>query len=324
VLLRWIAKSTALTTAVVCSAAWAAADTITLKNGRVIEAEHVWREGSQVRYHKDGGVFGIPQEIVSAIGSAAAPAAANAGVPAPSRPPTIHETQFRIRYEGSINEPLGSAVLGVLSQAAGEFQRRLGIVPEQPITVLLQSGAEFKDDARTPIWAAGVNDGIIRVPVRGVQRLEIAHSKILRHELAHTFVTAGTGGNCPTWLQEGVAQWLEGGDPQRGDAVVAAAIVQKRFLPLISLEGPFQQLDQQEVTIAYAESLSIVAHIIRAHGEAGLVRFIAALGDRIPADEALQVALAKTYPEIQSHWEQYIVGKHAQAANGRAPAANNR
>ena len=32
-----------------------------------------------------------------------------------------------------------------------------------------------------------------------------------------SFLTARVGPSCPTWLQEGLAQWLEGGDPARGD-----------------------------------------------------------------------------------------------------------
>ena len=41
--------------------AGAAADTIVLTNGRVIEADRAWFEGSQLRYEKDGGSTVLPR-----------------------------------------------------------------------------------------------------------------------------------------------------------------------------------------------------------------------------------------------------------------------
>ena len=46
----------ALGLAAVAFGAYAMADTITLTNGRVIEADRAWVEGKEVRYEKDGGV----------------------------------------------------------------------------------------------------------------------------------------------------------------------------------------------------------------------------------------------------------------------------
>ena len=109
-----------------------------------------------------------------------------------------------------------------------------------------------------------------------------------------------------SWLQEGVAQWLEGGDPTREDARLAAAARGGTLHALLTLEAPFRNLSQPEATLAYAESLSAVAHIIRKRGEAGVVRLIAALGDGLPSEEALPVSLALSYPEFQKSWEDYL------------------
>jgi hypothetical protein len=129
---------------------------------------------------------------------------------------------------------------------------------------------------------------------------------VLRHELAHSFIAARTGGNCPTWLQEGLSQWLEGDEPGREDATVAAALRAGRLIPLVRLEGPFQTLGEADASLAYAESLSAVAHIARKRGEAGVVRLLSALGDRLPAEEALPVSLALSYAELQRSWEEHL------------------
>jgi len=400
-------------------AAGADADTITLKNGRMIEADRAWVEGNQVRYQKDGGVYGVPRSLVQGIDQRPTPApvsdpdiqrarellavdAAEAvraatealrrdpnSVPAlqvmaearlalgdafasrqniekalrqddrdarswnilgdamaglgdraaaesnwrkslllrpdpavqrkvglvPSPPPRsdqvrarpFPEAQFRLTYDGGVNEPLGTEVMAALGRAYSEFAARLGFHPETPVKVILQMTARITD-GRAPEWADGWNDGSIRVPVQGLDRPTPRLIKVLRHELAHSFVTARTGDNCPTWLQEGIAQWLEGGDPAREEAQLKALARAGRLQGLLTLEGPFRGLGEAEANLVYAQSLSAVNHIIRTSGEAGLVRLLSALGDRLPSEEALPVALGLSYPEFQRSWEQSLGG----------------
>jgi len=386
------------------------ADTIVLTNGRVIEADRAWYDGTQLRYQKNGGVFGLPRSLVKSLDQRAAPEQSSdpdvvkarerlaahdpveairllklalsrdsssipalhglteaylglgdaheaqqwgrravtvddrnprsrallgdaltalgdrAGAEAEYRkslllrpdpdvqrklgdvaPPPARAAggaQFRVKYDGGVNEPMGAAVLQALTQAYGEYSKRFGFSPEEPVTVVLQVGALH--DSGVPEWAAGVNDGTIRVPVGGLDEPTPRLLTVLRHELAHSFIAARTGGNCPTWLQEGVSQWLEGGDPGREDATVAAVAKAGRLLPLITLEAPFQGLSGTEAPLAYAESLSAVAHILRKRGEPGVIRLLSALGDRIPSEEALPVALALSYSEFQQSWEEHL------------------
>jgi tetratricopeptide (TPR) repeat protein len=407
--------------------AGAAADTIILTNGHVIDADRAWFEGNEVRYEKNGGIFGVPKTMVVRVDSHSSPAASadpdvlkarerlaaqdpveatrlsrvalgrdpeslpalqtlaeallalgdaraardaamravrlddrdprtrallgdayaamgdRAGAeeqyrrslllrpdpavqrkledvaPAPARP--AQGAQFRIRYDGGVNEPLGVAVLDVLTKAHAEYARRLGFRPEDPVVVLLMMETGIPE-GRVPEWAAGVNDGTIRVPLRGLDRLTPRLTTVLRHELAHSFIAARTGGNCPTWLQEGVSQWLEGGDPNREDATVAALARDGKLMPLLTLEAPFQTLPPGEMATAYAESLSAIAHILRRSGPDGVVRLLAALGDRLPSEEALPSALALSYPEFQKSWEDYLRAAGRPAARplpGRGP-----
>jgi tetratricopeptide (TPR) repeat protein len=388
----------------------ASADTIVLTNGRVIEADRAWYEGSQLFYERSGAVFGLPRSLVKSVETAATPpppvppevslaqthldkgrvaealdilkaalqrdarstaalqllasaylaagdnasardaaqkavrlddrdprafallgdafaASADAGAAAAAyrtslklrSDPLVQKKlaqivpslerptgpQFRLRYDGSVNEPLGVAVLEALGTAHEEYRKRLGFAPQEPIMVILQAEADFQD-AQAPGWAEGVNDGSIRVPARGLEQPTPRLVAVLRHELAHSFVSARTGGNCPTWLQEGVAQWLEGGDPAREDKALGQRLRERRLMPLVTLEAPFQQIAAADAGLAYAESLSAVAHVMRLRGEAGLVRLIAALGDGLPSEEALPVAIALSYAEFERSWTEHL------------------
>ena len=252
-------------------------------------------EGAEQEYRRS--LLIRPDSAVERKLQEVAPAPARAGAGA----------TFTLRYDGGVNQPMGSAVMQALTEAHAEYARRFGFRPDEPVSVVLETEAAFQDE-RVPDWAAGVNDGGIRVAVRGLDKPTPRLLAVLRHELAHSFVAARTRGNCPTWLHEGIAQWLEGGDPGREDAVVAAAIREGRVLPLLTLEAPFQTLPPTDVALAYAESLSAVGHILRKRGEAGVVRLMSALGDGFPSEEALPIALALSYPEFQKSWEEELRG----------------
>ncbi len=213
--------------------------------------------------------------------------------------------RLQIRYEGASDQPFGLAVLRVLDLAWAEYEKRLGFAPAQAVTVVLQTATSFRDTTRAPEWAAAWNDGTIRVPVAGLQAPTPGLVRVLRHELAHSFL-ASRAATCPTWLHEGIAQWLEGRDALRDDAELAKLAVTKPLPRLESLEGPFVRLTEAQATTAYAESLSIVMHIIRRRGERGLRRLIDALADGHPAAEALPVALAISYGELQRDWETHL------------------
>ena len=149
-------------------------------------------------------------------------------------------------------------------------------------------------------------------PVAGVDRPTPGLVRVLRHELAHSFVAARAGASCPTWLHEGLAQWLEGGDPEREDPGLARLARESRLPRLESLERPFVGMSEAAATAAYAQSLSAVAHLLRSGGEAGVRRLIEALGRGLPATEALPAAFGLSYGELQRAWEAHLL-----AAGGR-------
>jgi hypothetical protein len=172
---------------------------------------------------------------------------------------------------------------------------------------VLQTATTFRDTTRAPDWVAAWNDGTIRVPVMGVDRATPSLVRVLRHELAHSFVAARAGTTCPTWLHEGIAQWLEGGDPEREDASLARLARESRLPRLASLERPFVGLSETDATMAYAQSLSAVAHLLRNGGVAGVRRLVEALGGGLPASEALPEAFGLSYGELQRTWEAYLL-----------------
>lgn len=230
----------------------------------------------------------------------------------------VSTARFRMRYEGDANEALGFAVLAMLDRTWDAYESRLGFSPDLPVTVVLETASGFRDTTRAPEWAAAWNDGTIRVPVRGLEEATPVLVRVLRHELAHSFLTARVGPSCPTWLQEGLAQWLEGGDPARRDAGLAGVARSGHLQQIADLEAPFAGLSETEATAAYAQSLSAVAHLLRLGGPAGLRRLIEELASGRTAAEALRVATGLGYDGLQRDWEAHL--KAAPGARSTATA----
>ena len=388
----------------------ARADSVVLKDGRVIEADLAWFEGEELRYRREGAVFSVPRSLVARVeaadggaledpevrmsrqrlaagdapealrfarlalfrdpGSVAAlqalaaaqlalgnvdrsrdaastalelepgsprslellgDALAEAGDFAGAREryrlsldaaedarvrrkleglgasaASVSSARFRIRYDGASDEPLGLAVLRALDGAWEEYEKRLGFSPGLPVTVVLQTATSFRDTTRAPDWVAAWNDGTIRVPVMGLEAPSPELVRVLRHELAHSFVASRAGASCPTWLHEGLAQWLEGGDPEREDPGLRRRARTAPLPRLESLEPPFVGLTEAQASVAYAQSLSAVAHLLRRGGEAGLRRLIEALGTGQSAAEALPAVFSLSYAELQRDWEAHL------------------
>jgi len=404
-------------------AAVAGADTIVLVDGRVLEADHAWYEGSEVRCRRDGTLYTLPRDAVERLepspergeivlpeversrealaagdrrealryarlalfkepespaglealaaaqlaldeAGSARQTAESAVRLAPGRASShelladvlvnlgeidaartrylraldlgdearirrklrslepasalVSSARFRVKYRGDADEALGFAVLNVMDRTWDEYEGYLGFSPDLPVTVVLQTDAAFRDTTRAPGWAAAWNDGTIRLPVRGLVHPTPGVVRVLRHELAHSFLTSRVGPACPTWLQEGVAQWLEGGDPAREDAELRAAAQHGRLTALRDLERPFSALATAEASSAYAQSLSAVAHLLRIGGRAGLRRFIDALAAGRDTAEALAVAYGLDYDRLQSQWMTHL--REPESPSGRTAA----
>jgi tetratricopeptide (TPR) repeat protein len=120
---------------------------------------------------------------------------------------TLH---FRLRYNGNAAPELARDVLRTLEVEFEEISSTLNYVPPEPIGVILYTNQAFVDITRAPAWVGALNDGRIRVPVEGLTSMTEELARVLKHELTHSFVGQKTGERCPVWLQEGIAQYMEG------------------------------------------------------------------------------------------------------------------
>src|SRR5271155_3268197 len=177
---------------------------------------------------------------------------------------------FTLRYSGGAEPALARDVLRTLEAHFSAIESELNFTPPDSIGVVLYTEQAFADITRAPGWVGALNDGRIRIPVQGLTGVTSDLAHVLKHELTHSFIKQKSHDRAPTWLQEGVAQWMEG-RRSGGDAAALVEVAGQGQAPrLESLEGSWMGLPGNAARFAYAYSLAAVAAIIQNGGGGGL------------------------------------------------------
>lgn len=215
-------------------------------------------------------------------------------------------SHFTLHYEGSATPQLAAEILLALEDDFRSIQSELRFAPQEPVAVVLYTQQNFRDITRAPSWAGAWNDGRIRVPVQGLTSVSDQLSRILKHELTHSFVRQMTQGHCPQWLHEGLAQWMEG---RRSDAAaqpLVAAYEHQQNPPLKALEGSWAEFSGPQAGIAYAWSLAAVEFIVANSGMWGVERLLDNLASGAAIEPALGSALQTNYADIERGTAEYL------------------
>ena len=159
--------------------------------------------------------------------------------------------------------------------------RQLG---RRPIKVVFYNRREFDRLTGLGDWAGGVFDGVVRVAVDDLEQTGKRWQPILTHELVHAFAYEVGGGSVPGWLNEGLAQYLEG--PERPLEAARRRLAGHELFPLERLEGNLAGWsDPEAIARAYAQSLLLVDLIAGQYGEEVLRRMVAGCEEqRTPAE----------------------------------------
>ena len=108
------------------------------------------------------------------------------------------------------NPSLARDVLHTLERHFDTIESELSYTPPDSIGVVLYTQQAFADITQAPNWVGALNDGRIRAPVQGLHEMTPDLSRVLKHELTHSFIQQKSASHAPTWIQEGLAQWMEG------------------------------------------------------------------------------------------------------------------
>lgn len=116
---------------------------------------------------------------------------------------------FRLEFDGRPARNDVLEALSVLEVAYDSLCRLFEFYPENKMSLVLHEAADYQGVGPRPEWVGAVFDGKLRVPVNMMQYPEV-YRPMLFHELTHAFVRAMTRSKIPLWINEGIAQVVDG------------------------------------------------------------------------------------------------------------------
>ena len=213
---------------------------------------------------------------------------------------------FQLKYNGAAEPSLAREVLRTLEDQYSQIESELNYSPPEPIGVILYTQQGFADITQAPGWVGALNDGRIRVPVQGLTGVNGELSRVLRHELTHSFVGQETHGRAPVWLQEGLAQWMEAKRSDENAAVLVHIYTSGQSAPLGKLEGSWMGLSADVARYSYAWALANVEYIIQTQGMGEIDRILEKLAAGSSTEDALRGVIHDDYGDLMQGTTEYL------------------
>jgi tetratricopeptide (TPR) repeat protein len=213
---------------------------------------------------------------------------------------------FTLRYSGAAEPELAREVLHTLEAHFSAIESELNFTPPDSIGVVLYTQQTFADITQAPGWVGALNDGRIRVPVLGLLGVTPELARVLKHELTHSFVGQKTRGHAPTWIQEGLAQWMEGKRSGENAEVLAQVYQQGHAASLGKLEGSWMGLPNDAAAYAYAWALANVEYIVQTDGMGDIERILDRIGGGSSTEDALREVLHSSYEDLTQSTAEYL------------------
>ena len=218
-------------------------------------------------------------------------------------------SRFVISYDAEMKSHLAADILDALEDAYSTVGRDLSLFPTGRIPVILYTRKDYRTVTAGPDWSGGLYDGKIRLPVGGADELSQQLKGVLVHEYTHVVVQEITHGNCPTWLNEGLAE-LEGRKIFNQPLAELGKVAKNgNFLDFQRLEGGFTALDRKEAALAYQQSYSLVNYMVSAYGWPKVTELLLQLGIGTKTSAAMAIVMGDyglDYEGVIAEWRSFM------------------
>ena len=141
-----------------------------------------------------------------------------------------------------------------------------------------------------------------RVVVKAIGPVRIG--KLVAHEILHILLQRKldeTGARSPRWLHEGLAKYATGDLPMEERQLLGQAAADGELLGINELETAFGGSPQQ-VSLAYAQSYTLVDYLASLEAKAGLSGFLEELGNVGEVERALIRTYQMPISELEQQW----------------------
>ncbi len=229
-----------------------------------------------------------------------------------------YRSMFVISYDEGTRSDLADAVLEALEDAYNRVGSDLSYYSATHVPVILYTRKDYRSVTAGPEWSGGLYDGKVRLPIGGTKEITPILRGVLFHEYTHLVVGELTKGNCPVWLNEGLAE-VEGRkeyNPPTPELEKGAKT--GGLLPFSTLEKSMLSMAAKDAALAYQQSYSMVRFMISAYGLHKVREILVNLGSGMRIETAIAKAFADyglNYEGLVHEWQESIQKEYGVKLN---------
>lgn len=204
----------------------------------------------------------------------------------------------------------GHNVLYDLEQAYNTVSYKLSYYPKHKIPVVFYPVKDFRNHWNLPARVNAFYDGKLRIPYYDDKTPVNVLKPVLMHELTHAFISTIGNKPIPQWLNEGLAQWVEGKkiEPKAKDALMIYEST-KRSPPIQMLDRILagqKNSNNTEMTLAYMKSFSLTKYLIEKYGIWAIMQLIHDYSKYNLWDEACAKFFQENTESLEKSWLQWF------------------
>lgn len=207
---------------------------------------------------------------------------------------------FNVKYSGFEDEEISITILNLLSDVYVRVGYEMDYYPSDEITVILYTKKDFRSTTGTPSWSGALYDGRIKLPVAGLE--DVNDDELLSlvvHEYTHAAIHRMGKAGCPTWLNEGLAMYME----EKIAGRYREAPENMSIIPLYNLHGSFLKMPADMAKDVYALSLLGTRYLIDNWGIYGARELVKRVGRGESFDKAIHDITGIPYAEFNARFK---------------------
>jgi hypothetical protein len=208
----------------------------------------------------------------------------------------------------------GQQLHDAAAQALVRLSQDVGVTSDSPVDIYIYANSTDLQYAIlfAPTWVGGQAFPENNIVIIGIPTDQLDWGKSTEaHELTHVLVghlTFSCLGFIPTWLNEGLAMYGQGGVQPSDQAQFDQAKSANQLPSLPSLNGEFSA-EATRATLSYTEAWSVVNFMIKTYSRDKMTALLLDLKDGQTIDQALQAVYGFDINGLETAWRTSIGAK---------------
>jgi hypothetical protein len=210
---------------------------------------------------------------------------------------------FLVKYDDQKFRGVGTSLLEMLDQISSRLSARLGLPLPGRLTLVLYTRQDYQSATLAHGWTGALFDGKIRLPVKNFATASSVIEATLAHEMTHWFV-GHWAQHCPTWLNEGLAQFLENPTaPRLNPPLLRAAKAKGELRSVADLPDSWAtESDASKISLYYAQSLSFCHFLSTSFGEDSLRELLSQFSEKRVLKDVFPSVYGRPLTDLEADW----------------------